>query len=63
MKIATLMLCLAAALTTSGCLIHHTETFEPRHDEQKQERTRPEGVAFAPGAGSGAPGADTGTAR
>lgn len=57
MKTATLMLCVVAALATSGCVIHHTETLTPRHDEQQhQDRTRPDGVAMAPGA-------DTGTAR
>jgi hypothetical protein len=42
----TLLLCLVTAAMTSGCIIHHTETLRP-HDE-RQDRTRPEGVAFAP---------------
>ncbi|HEV7692070.1 MAG TPA: hypothetical protein VGO52_14635 [Hyphomonadaceae bacterium] len=47
MKTTTLMLCLVAGLTTSGCIIHHTETIPARH-ELEDEHTRPEGVAFAP---------------
>jgi hypothetical protein len=55
MKTATLTLCLMACLATSGCIIHHKETISPRHEEQ-EERSRPGGVALAPGS-------DTGTAR